>query len=72
MRLRPWEFRRLRFPSELMMALQPDLYDASKPPANAEATGHMAVTAWWIERRQRYGNAPPPVAELLARERARG
>lgn len=32
----------------------------------------MEVMAWWIARRKKYGNAPPPVAELLAREREKG
>src|SRR6478609_10003210 len=41
--LRPWEVRRLAFPSELNLALDHERHDPKKPPPGSEAVGHAAV-----------------------------
>lgn len=50
--LRPWEIRRLRFPSELERLLDSQRYDPKKPPAGAQAHGHAEVLAHLARRRQ--------------------
>ena len=52
MHLRPWEIGRLRFPDELMLALDPERYDPKKPPPGADAEGHAAVLAYRERRRK--------------------
>lgn len=50
--LRPWEVRRLKFPSELSLALDHDRYDPKKPPPGADAVGHAAILTH-LERRRK-------------------